>query len=503
MGAMARADCDAKHVGTPTGLRNSARMGPITGYFVALLVFGLTMRLIQVSDVPTEAFAAGILVAAVCLLPLTRWIVGGRSGVPIFELICLSYGVQYSLPLYVRPNLIVILSHPELLGWDQTTQCLLLVAAGVAAMILAFYAGRGWGPIARVPRFATDLPSRQAGLYAVLCLAFGVGALLLQIAGHSPDPLSLPGDLVRILSFQAYVALALLAFLHFEAQCPDRRRAALLFGGALALSALGFATGFLESALIPLLILLVVRWLSRRSVPWHWLLFSIVLFATADSVKAEYRAQYLTSGAPSSIPSRVTGWTSMAWERWSGLAGAGSSPAVSPLTDPALARLDLLHIFAWLHTATPATLPYYGGSTYDYFLYGWIPRVLDPGKPNAAIATRTFEYDYALLEPSQLGQASIGIGHPAEAYANFGPPGVVVVMFLEGLFIALLWRIFDVPGLYAPKAVYLAVLLTFLNGIGSYTAILVTGTVENVLVSVVLILLVRRGPASPAKVVVT
>ena len=50
---------------------------------------------------------------------------------------------------------------------------------------------------------------------------------------------------------------------------------------------------------------------------------------------------------------------------------------------------------------------------------------------------RTWRYRWLLL-PFQIAGASIGVGHPAEAFANFGPAGMGIVMLLQGFFFA--WR---------------------------------------------------------------
>src|SRR5262245_43212130 len=68
------------------------------GGLIALyaVVFGVW----QAEPVPWQAHLAGVAVAAIALWPLARWYERGHQGVPMFELICLAYGVSFSTPLY-------------------------------------------------------------------------------------------------------------------------------------------------------------------------------------------------------------------------------------------------------------------------------------------------------------------------------------------------------------------------------------------------------------------
>src|SRR5258708_6437516 len=69
--------------------------GLITLYAV---VFGVW----QAERVPWRAHLAGVTIAAVALFPLALWHRRGHQGVPMFELICLAYGISFSAPLYFQ-----------------------------------------------------------------------------------------------------------------------------------------------------------------------------------------------------------------------------------------------------------------------------------------------------------------------------------------------------------------------------------------------------------------
>jgi hypothetical protein len=149
-------------------------------------------------------------------------------------------------------------------------------------------------------------------------------------------------------------------------------------------------------------------------------------------------------------------------------------------------RLDLVHIFARVHGLTPSVIPYYSGRTYSYLAAAWIPRFLWADKPQAESASGGTDVDYGLKYPNDTS-TSIGLGQPAEAYVNFGAFGVVLILALQGLFYALLDGVFNGPESDGGRAVYLSVMVFFLNGIGTGTAILFGAVIQNMLASALLL----------------
>jgi hypothetical protein len=132
-------------------------------------------------------------------------------------------------------------------------------------------------------------------------------------------------------------------------------------------------------------------------------------------------------------------------------------------------RFDMLHIFSHVLELTPGEVPYYGGASYEYLLYGWIPRLLWRDKPISMEANIMFALDYGLLIESQRDSVRMGIGFLTEAYANFGVGGVVVIMFVIGTLLSIAATIFNGPQSDGGKAAYVVVLAFFMNGLGSAT----------------------------------
>ena len=76
----------------------------------------------------------------------------------------------------------------------------------------------------------------------------------------------------------------------------------------------------------------------------------------------------------------------------------------------------------------PEEMEYKYGTTYLYWLVGWIPRVVWPEKPNVSLGPKIKEQIYNL----QVRNHGYPPGMIAEAFINFGYPGIIIVMFLFG-----------------------------------------------------------------------
>ena len=81
----------------------------------------------------------------------------------------------------------------------------------------------------------------------------------------------------------------------------------------------------------------------------------------------------------------------------------------------------------------------------------------------------------------------IGIGHLPEAYANFGLIGVMAIMFLQGLFFGYLDRRLNCNVNFVGHAIFLSIMIYFLNGIGSSTASLFVGSMLSFAPSVFMV----------------
>jgi hypothetical protein len=279
---------------------------------------------------------------------------------------------------------------------------------------------------------------------------------------------------------QYSIGLVLLAYRVFGEKGQERFGRLTLYVALAVGFLLGLISGMLETAFLPVLLVFIVRWQVTRRLPLLWAVGSALMIVVLTGVKSEYRQAAWWGGESLSVTERVLLWFDLSRQY---VEDAGQDTGDSQ-SDSALSktvhRLDLLHVLAYVMERTPDMVPYYGGTSYTYALTGWIPRFLWPNKPTAQEQNNAMVADYKLLDPRIDQTTSIGIGQVAEAYANLGVTGILVVMAVLGIVLGVIDRVFNGPGSEGGRAVYVVAVTPFLNGIGSAAAPMLTGVVLTI-----------------------
>lgn len=451
----------------------------------AVLIVGLALQaallpLLSAEAVPWQAQTAGLLAGAVALVPLARWWARGDRTAPMFELICVAYLVQFYQPLFHQANGVWVVQGHVWLAWSTTTRALLLVALGVACLILGHeIAKRSFKGLP-----AVDLPirRRRRSWFVAFALLVGVGGVALSATVGGGAGLA---ALVRLAEVQLYVLIALLVFWGFSLPGGQLWAKVLAVVVTALFAVVGLATGMLEQAVLPLIVFVIALWQTRRRLPWRLALAGVVVVVLLNSVKGEYREMAWVGRRNLGFFDKVATWVSLAGRGATGVAEHRQEPLREWLS-ASLARFDLLHRFSFVIRMTPDPLPYYHGLTYEYLAVAPVPRLLWPDKPTASQSNRVVDTDYGFLNDLESSTV-IGIGMLPEAYANFGAAGVVVILFLQGALFGLLDRLLNGPRSEGGRAIYIWTMVFFLNGIGSSAAILFGALLQNVLVNAALL----------------
>lgn len=432
-------------------------------YVVAVLAYALLFGVWQVEPVPLRVHLAAVFVAAIGFIPLVRWYAQESRGIPVFELICLSYVVQFSTPVYLQPNRVQVLERWVQLSWDGVFEALLLTALGMGTMIAGYYLVKN-GPFASgIPRLDLPLDSAMRANYITFSIVIGAAFRLAQMMGLSLFRINQFQAILYVLTGQINLAIVLLAYQVYSKDKTAASTTALWICVALV-TILGLATGMLEETLVPLALVFAVRWHATRKLPTQWLVLGIVFFALFNTVKIEVRQQVWYSKTRYSILESVELWIDKSFQLAEDIIRGDTRRQGQTIIQTTSFRLDLLHKFVWVRQMTPDVVPYYNGDSYTYFLYGWIPRLVWPDKPSPNINHR-IDVDYQFLYDWQ--GAVVAIGQLPEAYINFGIGGIVVVMLIQGLVFGGLETWLNGPHSEGGRAIYVALMVFFLNGIGS------------------------------------
>ncbi len=468
-----------------------------TTYVISIGLYAFVFSQWQAQAVPDNVYTAGVVLAMLCLFPLAWWTAKGSKGTPAFELICIAYLLAFSSPLFLQKNQILILSQYSYFTWSETYNTVLIVIAGMLAMIFGYYLVHLSKIQLKAIQIDLPLHPQKRARFITLSFAFGFSLLALQATGINSSG-GIFSSFINLIQNQIYVAIILLAYQVFRTQERGRWRIALYCAAGLA-SLLGLSIGMLEIACIPLVLLTIVKWNVSRKVPVAMIVGGLALFVVLNSVKANYRKQAWTQTSSLSVVDRIGLWVDLSQQA---VGGNDSDSGGGDTIRKSMSRFDLLHQFVRVRQLTPSLIPFYQGSTYSYLIYGWVPRFLWPGKPIAQEANVVFAIDYGFMTKEQMSAVMIGIGHLPEAYANFGNLGVIVIMALQGMFFAVVSKILDSPRSEGGMAIYLSLMVFFLNGIGTGTASLFMLVIPTVIVNSLILRFFATGwQASPSSAV--
>jgi hypothetical protein len=448
-------------------------------YALNLAIFGGLFSIWQIEPVPLSVFLCGWILWAVATFPLALWYRRGHEGLPMFELICLAYGFAYAVALYLTPNWIMIASRRVDLPWEFVEQSVLLAICGVTGAALLFYLTQRVTKDLGLQSFLLEVPVSARRTYIGACLTVGLAARAFSTLAESVDPSY--GAILNATAGQLYIGLVVLAYDTFQ----GRRSQVALIAVAGFTTIIGLLGGMLEPAVLPLLLVLIVRWHVRSRFPWLLATGLALFFFVINPVKYEYRNLTWTAEGRVGPMDRIANWVEAAQTTYLYIKDPISFEEEDNVLRRSLQRIDLLHKLAYVKSLTPETVPFLRGESYRYMLITFIPRLVWPNKPRANEATDLVDYAYGFRFPEQESHGTnIGAGFVAEAYANYSWVGVIMIMAIQGIIFALLNRTLNTAGNLGGQAIYATVMMVFLNGIGTSAVVLFGNVVQFVIVSV-------------------
>jgi hypothetical protein len=438
--------------------------------------------------------ALAMVLLDVCLYPTFRYIARRETGLPIMPVLCMSFAVQYALPILTQEPK-VILAGAELRYLEESAIVVPLIMAivGVCLLQVCYYLLRDLKVGPALPTVNLHLSEQKAEIFCigVLALYFLMG----RLRSFLPEDSALQfQSIFFLLQNQLLVAIGILAWLTFKVRKRKRHMAMLLM--VVFLAALrGFSTTMLEIMIAPLAVLFIAKWMYTHRIPWVSFAMIALAFLFFSPVKMEIR-QSLRGEVLDEQPvqNRAQDWVNSAAQFW-GETFTGKRPLEESTAD-ASSRMDLIHSFGHIYSLTPSEVPYQLGSTYSYLAIAWVPRLFWPEKPIANYANNFYAIEYGISTEEGVKTSSFGVTLIGEGFINFGPVGVAVIMMILGTVLSLMERTFgsERSGV-GGQAILLAVFVSFLNGIGSSAEQMFGGLVQNLICSAFLIAWARGVPS--------
>jgi hypothetical protein len=308
--------------------------------------------------------------------------------------------------------------------------CCLALAAGIRLGLMAV---KRAGQSEDRPIFAFTLAA-LASVYIVT--VFFEGSLIV-ISGQYPT--------VRQIIVTADTArLGVLYLILRRLLIPQPRWS--LFAAVVAIECVLGITGFFAGFREPVVLAgLCVYEIFDRRVTKHWVALAIgAVLAVALSVvwmgiRAEYRREYTQVDAfATSRSARLLEISTLS----SALFGTDSEAIVSS-ADKLVDRLWAVYYPALAIERVPSLLPHTNGTfIFDAMTHAVTPRVLFPGKaPLQSDSEKVRKYSGVSVAGADQN-TSIAFGYAAESYIDFGVPVMFVPIFVFGIVIGALYRMF-------------------------------------------------------------
>lgn len=394
----------------------------------SLLIGTIALALIgpfQARSLEQMASYAVVLVAA--LAPTFMWFRIGAPSIPILPVVSMAYIPYYAWPILSTSQNLFSFTDWEILR-AALTIALYLFAAMIGWRMLIRPARAGNGPTAQNPIDHRVVRVVSAGLVV------GIIYEIALITGW----LYWTGPFFGVARAAAVTLATIACFLTGAARAQRLLRGRAWAAALTALGALVVLTWtslFLIGGIVYLLAVLFGHVIVTRRVPWHWAIASFVVLAILHAGKAEMRAKYWEAQSNYSASLSITDLPGFTKE-WlaDGIAAIRDGDSDTGLIN----RASLLQIVLRVQRATPDRIDYLGGETYSLVPRTLVPRFVDPNKPTSQAAMDLLNVRYGVLTLQNTEVTAVGWGLVAEAFANFGYLGVVMIGVLFGVFCALL-----------------------------------------------------------------
>lgn len=303
--------------------------------------------------------------------------------------------------------------------------CALVMATVMVTATLARPAGRHLGEVVR-----RVLPPGEVGALRSAIRGWAVVSLAAQVAMTTASRRMLEIDFMLALLAAPALAQALLFSEWRESRSPVSR---LWFGGYTVIAtAIGLATGALQSFVTPLLTAFLLFWLDRGRIRLAPVLVVVGVGLVFNPAKFEYRRQ-LWSGDQVSLVDRAALWVGALERTW-----IGEDTDVEKNLNTTRQRFSefapVAQVFDWV----PTFVPHSGLARWKMIPYSYMPRALWPEKP---LLTHFYNSHYAMTFGLQTREATetttINIPLVTEAYWSWGWTGIVVASGIVGLLLGL------------------------------------------------------------------
>jgi hypothetical protein len=391
----------------------------------------LFLSLTSDNDITPLQFVCALILLMLPIHAYYKWRAEERGGLPLLAMITIIYWLYYAFPLFwgdrdvLQADINNRTVSPEAVTWSMV-----MVLLGIFSLLLGLRAGLGRK---LVPRKLPYIQINQARMNYIRCV-LGFGALL-NIFGVSPYALGEGGRQIILTAVGIIPAIAFAIlfrnYLRGEATRFDKLLVAfyLLIRFTTAIS-----SGWLGMFVGVIIICAAIYLAERKKVPALIVTVAVIAILFFQVGKEEFRKTYWVSQTNAGNIEKIEFWINASVSKWGEALSDPSGKAIRSVTYPSISRVALLTQTANVLEMTPTVVPYQYGRLYTYIFISWIPRYFWPDKPSVSEANQFYQVAYGLTTEDQLNTVAIAVGMLTESFVSFGWIGVIIIMFLLGIF---------------------------------------------------------------------
>lgn len=404
-----------KVIQAPKSLSLIFRLGVL-----ALVVY---LALTATPDEPVLILAATV-VGLLAVLPTWLWCSQRVCGLPLFPLLALTYLPTFALPLLEPTNEVT----------KYSVEVRLLCAVAVALFLVV--ATLVWFPFARrAAQPVSYWAFRGANTDGIFLFFVLLGDTYYIVANAGWLPPWLPPGSYSILR-TVCVGLAGLGATVLGYRWGTRQLAQgfrVTFSALFIVLMLAQASSLsIISAGLSFLMATAMFSLGRGRLPLTAMLVAVMFFSVLHAGKHPMRAKYWFTNKvllPEDYPSYYAEWIEIGLNNM--IPGTSETRKVTK-TSSLADRSSLLQMLALVISKTTDEKPFLIGKTYEIVPEMLVPRFLLEEKALAHEGTTILSVHFGRQTREATKRTTIGFGHLAESYANFGWLGVVGLGLFTG-----------------------------------------------------------------------
>ncbi len=366
----------------------------------------------------------GLAIFALSFVPGLLWARSGGSRFPVFEPIMLLCASAYAIPLLNGQEQLTVYS-PDVITKAGWAVILYQLSAITTYNLIRGHPGQS--------RFWTEeILSRQVEKFIVYGLILSTLYVII-----TTFTFWIPPDIESVLRAVFFGIGILCTFISTqrwgrgELTQSDK---AILFCTLVPQLIFQTVSLFLIGSVSLLGIALLGFLSGGKRVPWVTMLCAFAIMAVLHNGKSQMRVKYWEQQYPpptiTQLPAFYTEWISYGLQPPSENAESDREMSVGRKL---LERTSLMHILCLIVNYSPERQPFLYGETYGYVLPQLIPRLFWSNKPRAHISTYRLAIYYGLQDEDATNATTIAFGMLAEAYANFGLIGGIMLGIFWGV----------------------------------------------------------------------